>query len=152
LLFIIHGSLVVEKTLILSTRREKRLCIADLGIEIFEQHIPHSNDVADASCKNEEVEHRVHVFCFVQRIEHCSGYVAHTFGNYPHEGGSGNGVDKWFESHQHAKSHAYEAQCLEIGMFLQMDEAHDGAHNGTQPYKREKAPSPIAFVAKGYER
>ena len=97
------------------------------------------------------MEHRMHVFLLVQRVEHGTGDVANAFGNNPNDGCCGYGIDKGLEGYEHTEAHAYKTNGFEIGMFLQSHETDDGASHGAQPYKSEEPPSPITLFAKGYK-
>lgn len=91
------------------------------------------------------MEDGMHVLLLVQTVEHGTRDVRYAFGNNPDKGCCRHAVDEWLEGNQHAETHANEAERLDIGMFRQLHEADDGACYGTQPYKREERPAPIAL-------
>ena len=107
--------------------------------------------MTDGTCKDEEVEHGVHILLLVQTIETCARDVADPLSDNPHEGGRGDAVNQGFEGYQHAQSHADETECLNVGVLLQSDKADNGTCNGTGPHKREQRPTPIALGAQGNE-
>ena len=109
--------------------------------KVFHQHIPYGDDVADASCQHEEVEHAVHVLPLVQRIEHGAGDVSDALGDNPYQGRRRHRLVQGLEGHQHAETHANETERLDVGVLLQVDETHDGSRDGTEPYEDEERPA-----------
>ena len=87
--------------------------------------------MADASRQHKEMKHRVHIFLLVQAVEHGARDVAYALGDNPYDGSRGNTGYQRPEGHQHGEPHADEAESLDVGMFRQADETHDGAGNGT---------------------
>ena len=89
------------------------------------------------------MEDGVHVFLLVEGIEDGTRDVAYAFGDKPHDGSRRDGVHQRLEGHEHAQSHADEAECLYVRVLLQPDEAHDGSGNGAGPDEGEEAPAPV---------
>ena len=121
------------------------------SLQVFDEHVPYGHDVTDTACEDKEVEYGVHVAALVERVKDSTGDVAHPLGDDPYDGCRGDGVDERLEGYEHAQSHADEAEGLEVGMLLELPEADDGARYGTEPYKREEAPAPVALCAQGDE-
>ena len=121
-------------------------------LDISHQDVPYGDDMADASCQDEEVEHGVHVFLLVDAVEHRTSDVAHSFSDDPYHSGRRHGADEWLESHQYGEPHSHEAESLQVAVVLEMCKAHDGACYGTSPDEDEEAPSPVALVSQGDER
>ena len=113
------------------------------SLKIFHENVPNGDDVAYRACQHKEVEYRVHIPFLIKGIEHGASDVCHTLGDDPYDGSRGYRVNERLEGHQHAQSHSYEAERLDIGMFFQSDEADDGAGDGAQPYEREERPAPV---------
>ena len=112
-------------------------------LQIFHQHIPDGDDVAEAAGKDKEMEDGVHVTLPVEGIEGGTGDIGDTLGDEPYHGGSGDRVEERFEGDEDAQSHADETERLDVRVLLEFDEADDGAGKGTGPYEDEKAPSPV---------
>ena len=94
----------------------------------------------------------MHVLLVVEGVEKGSRDIANTFGNNPADGCCGDGIDQRFEGHKYGKSHANEAECLDVGVLFQADEADNGSRYGTEPNKDEQAPAPVTLLAQGNER
>ena len=75
----------------------------------------------------------MHVLLVVEGVEKGSRDIANTFGNNPADGCCGDGIDQRFEGHKYGKSHANEAECLDVGVLFQADEADNGSRYGTEP-------------------
>ena len=108
--------------------------------------------MTDGTGKDEEVEDGVHVLALVERVEDSSRDVADTLGHNPDKGGGGDAVEQGLEGHQHTQAHADEAEGLQIGVFLQADEADDGTGQCTRPHEEEQRPAPVALFTQGGER
>ena len=102
--------------------------------------------------QHKEMEHRVHIPPFVQRVEQCSRDVAYALSHNPHHRCRRHRVNQRLESHQHTQPHADEAESLQIGMLFQPDKAHDGSRYGTRPDKHEEAPAPVALRPQCHQR
>ncbi len=74
--------------------------------------------MADATCQHKEMENAVHVFPFMNTVEHSTGNVTYALSNYPYYCSLADAVEKWFEGNQDAKPHRNKAYCLEIAMRL----------------------------------
>ena len=61
-------------------------------LDIFHQNVPNGDDVADATCQDEEVEHGVHVFLLVDTVEHGTRDVADALCDNPDNRGWGYGI------------------------------------------------------------
>ena len=61
-------------------------------LDIFHENVPNGDDVADATCQDEEVEHGVHVFLLVDTVEHGTCDVADTLCDNPDNRGWGYGI------------------------------------------------------------
>ena len=116
---------------------------------VFHQDVPDGDDVADASCQDEEVEDGVHVSLLVDAVEDGTRDIAYALGDNPNHRGWGHGVVKRFEGDQYRQAHAHKAKRLQVAVVLQFGETHHGANNGTRPDEDEEAPSPVALVAQG---
>ena len=79
---------------------------------MFHQDIPDGDDMTDAACKDEEMEHGVHVFLLIQRIEDGTRDVTDSLGNQPDDGCRRDGVHQRFEGHEHTQAHANETKGL----------------------------------------
>ena len=110
---------------------------------VLHQHIPYGNDVADASCQHEEVEHGMHITRLVETVEHCSRYIAHALSDYPNDSCCRNRIDKRLEGYKHRQSHTHKAERLHITVFLEPDKTHDSSCYGAEPYEHEQRPSPV---------
>ena len=108
--------------------------------------------MADASCQDEEVEHRVHVLLLVDAVEHGTRDVAYSLGYDPPYRGGRHRVDQWLEGYEHRKPHAHEASRLQVAVVLEPYEAHHRTRYGAGPDEDEQAPSPVSLLAHGYER
>jgi len=116
-------------------------------LNVFHQNIPNSDDVADATSQNKEMEHGMHVFLLVDAVEYGSRNVAHALGDDPSHRGGRYGIYQWLESHEHRQSHAHKAGGLQVAVVLEPGKTHDGSGDGARPDKDEEAPSPVALVA-----
>ena len=133
-------------------RAEPCKTVAIVALEVTEEDVPDGNDVADASGKDKEVEHAVHIPPLVQRVEQGTRDVAHTFGYNPHDGGCRHGVEQRLEGHKHRKSHQHETNCFHVAVLLQPVQADDGASDGCRPHEDEERPPPQPFLTQGDER
>ena len=122
-----------------------------VSIQVAHEDIPHGDEMAHASCKNEEMEDSMHVASFAQSIEQCARDIANALGDDPYHRGRTHCVYQRFEGHEHTHAHADVDQCLKVAMGFELVETCDGADDGTQPYKAEQCPSPIALVTQGDE-
>ena len=61
-------------------------------LNVFHQNVPNGDDVADATCQDEEVEHGVHVFLLVDTVEHGTRDVADALCDNPDNRGWGYGI------------------------------------------------------------
>ncbi len=114
-----------------------------LFLQIFHQHIPDGDDVAETACKDKEMEDGVHVTLPVEGVEDGTGDIGDTLSDEPYHSGGGDSVEEGLEGDEDAQSHADETEGLDVGVLLELDEADDGASKGTGPYEDEKAPSPV---------
>ena len=83
-------------------------------LEILHQHVPDGDDMADGACKDEKMEHRVHVFLLMEGIEHGTRDVTDTLSNKPDDGSRRYGVHQRPESYEYTQPHADETECLHI--------------------------------------
>ena len=116
------------------------------GLQLRQQNAPHCDDVAQASCQHEEVEHGMHE-ASAQAVEHGSRDVAHALGYYPRYRVGRTHAQQRSEGYEHAQSHQAEADSFEIAMLAEASEAHPRSYDGRCPYECEQAPSPIALTA-----
>ena len=54
--------------------------------QILHEHVPDGDDMTDGTGEDEEMEHGMHVFLLIERIEHSTRDVADALGNNPDEG------------------------------------------------------------------
>ena len=87
--------------------------------------------MADASRKDEEVKHRMHVPSAIKAIKHGTGDVHHALGNNPRHGSSADTVHERLERHQHLKPHSHETERLDVTVFFQMAKTDYCTSNGT---------------------
>ena len=94
---------------------------------------------------------RVHKLHLVYTVEHCPCNVADTLGYEPRYHAELHSIEQGFERHKHNKPHKHIAQCLYAVVFLEIEETCKRTDDGSEPYKDEESPSPIAGVAQGNE-
>ena len=67
--------------------------------ELGNEYIPHSYDMAYGTCKNEEMENRVHVAMVIETVECSSCNITDAFSHYPTDGLSIDSMYQWTECH-----------------------------------------------------
>ena len=111
--------------------RQHCVCCRDYLPRILHQHIPYSDDVADAAEEDEEMEDGMHEALIVETIEDGTSDVGNTFGYYPWDGGSADTVDKGLEGYKDRQTHAHKTEGFEITVLLEMAKTDYGAGYGT---------------------
>ena len=76
--------------------------------------------MAETSRKDEEMENGVGIAAAVEGIEDRARDKHHTLGNDPRHRRDLDGMEKRLEGHEHAQSHAYIGERLDIAVGLQL--------------------------------
>ena len=108
--------------------------------------------MADAAGEHEEVEDGVHEAALAHGVEDGTGDEADALGYNPDDCRWVYAVDEGLEGYEHAQSHRYVADGLQIAVSLQRREALYGARDGGSPDEGDERPTPVAVLAQGYER
>lgn len=61
------------------------------------QNVPHGNDMADATRQYAEMEHGMHIFRLVKRIEDGTCDIEDTLKDNPYKSIHRNGVNQWLK-------------------------------------------------------
>ena len=133
-------------------RRQRKNTREKDSLDVGKKDVPDGNNMADAARKDEEMEHGMHEFALVERIEDGAGDVTYAFSNNPNDGSRRHTVYQRLESYEHTEPHQAKTNGLQMAMVFQFAERNDGPHDGTSPLKDEKRPSPVALFAHGNER
>lgn len=95
--------------------------------------------MTDTAGEHEEVEDGVHKAALAHGVEDGTGDEADALGYNPDDSRRVYAVDEWLEGYEHAQSHRYVADGLQIAVSLQRREALYGARNGGSQMKAKSA-------------
>ena len=120
--------------------------------EILHEDVPDADDVAEGAGEDEEMEDAMGVgSAGTYGIEDGAGDVHHTLSDEPYHGSRAHTVHQRFEGYEHREAHEDVTHGFDVAVFLEVDETHDGAGYGAEPYETEQPPAPQACIAHGNE-